>query len=232
MRRRGLSLDTLAPQYFRHRILRYLGAYIEAREAAFEYTLYVALRRVLFARYLSGYDRIIEFGSGTGTSLLMLALMYPGVHLTGCDWARPSQELAALVAVETGVRVDGVNFDMATLRGKDDIGTAGGAAVITLHALEQLGTGFGGFLDYLASLEPGLCLHLEPIADFYDPAAKFDRVAFEYHNKHKYLSWFLDNLRGREKSGDLEIVAARRLGFGSTYHEAYSLIIWRPLIRA
>jgi hypothetical protein len=100
--------------------------------------------------------------------------------------------------------------------------------VITLHAMEQLGGGFAPMLDYLLSVRPGICLHLEPIAELYDPALLFDWLALRYHEKRNYLSGFLTALRAREAEGALTIHEVRRLRFGSVFHEGYSLVVWTP----
>jgi len=43
------------------------------------------------------------------------------------------------------------------------------------------------------------------------------------------LSGFFNKLRDYEKVGDIEIIQSHRSGFGSTFQEAYSIIVWRPL---
>jgi hypothetical protein len=53
--------------------------------------------------------------------------------------------------------------------------------------------------------------------------------AVNYHNKRNYLSGFLKKLQDYEKAGDIEIIQSHRSGFGSTFQEAYSIVVWRPL---
>ena len=224
----GFSAEALTPQYFRHDILRYNGGYIRASAPGFEYRFYEILRRVLFSRYLTNYARIVEFGCGTGSNLHLLHQMFPLHQFIGCDWARPSQKIIRRLATETGGDIHANRFDMFTLEGRDEIEIDGATAIITMHALEQLGDGFGPFLDYLIAARPGISFHLEPIAEFYDPHLPFDENALEYHNKRKYLSGFLTRIHELEDNGKLEILEAKRLGFGSMYQEAYSLIVWRP----
>jgi hypothetical protein len=45
-----------------------------------------------------------------------------------------------------------------------------GAAVMTFIAMEQLGTEFERFAEYLFSRRPSVCIHVEPTSEFYDQA--------------------------------------------------------------
>ena len=223
--REGVSEATLSPQYFRHQTLRLHGRYIRTRSASFEPKLYRAIKSVLFSDYLARVPRAVEFGCGTGLNLFQLHKLFPKMSLVGSDWARPSQELVSLIADATGADMKGVHFNMRTLEGHESIPIDGTTAVLTLHAMEQLGRDFAPFIDYLIAAKPKLALHLEPIVELYDPAKPFDADAIAYHRKRGYLEGFLPALRARS---DIEIVETRRLGFGAIFHEAYSLIVWKP----
>jgi hypothetical protein len=223
--RDGVSEATLAPQYFRHRTLRLLGRYIQARSASFEPKLYTAIKSVIFGDYLGDAKRIVEFGCGTGTNLFQIHNLLPQAHLVGCDWARPSQEIIGLIADATGADLTGVHFDMRTLEGRESVPLDASTTILTLHAMEQLGRDFSPFLDYIVASKPKLVVHLEPIVELYSAANEFDAAAVAYHRKRGYLEGFLPALQNRS---DVEIVETRRLGFGSTFHEAYTLIVWRP----
>jgi SAM-dependent methyltransferase len=228
VRARGVAVEHLLPQYFQHEVLRYDGDYIRIDRADFEYQLYDIFRRVIFPRHLTGFRRIVDIGCGTGASLLTLADLFPDAELVGCDWARPSQELVSLIAAQLRRPMRGVRFNMLTLEGRDDLAVDRETAVITLHAMEQLGSGFVPMLDYLLSARPGICLHIEPIAELYDPDLLFDWLALRYHEKRNYLSGFLSALRAKEAEGALAIHDVRRLRFGSAFHEGYSLVVWTP----
>lgn len=220
VKRDGVNETSLAPQYFRHTMMRLAGRYIRAGSTDFEPKLYRAIKDRLFRRYLSDCAHVVEIGCGTGLNLLQLRELTPNARLTGADWARPSQELVAMIP-----RVQGVRFDMRTLEGQAGLGINLETAVVTLHAMEQLGRDFGALLDFLVGTKPRLVLHLEPIAELYDPAKPFDAAALAYHRKRGYLDGYLTALRARP---GIKIEKIQRLGFGSPFHEAYSLIVWRP----
>jgi hypothetical protein len=50
-----------------------------------------------------------------------------------------------------------------------------------------------------------------------------------YHRKRGYLSGFLPRLKSLEAEGRITILEAKRMFFGSLYHEGYSFVVWRPL---
>lgn len=220
VRRDGVSETTLAPQYFRHTMMRLAGRYVRAGSTDFEPKLYHAIKDRLFRRYLSDAQHVIEIGCGTGLNLLQLRELLPEARLTGADWARPSQELVTMIP-----RVQGVRFDMRTLDGGAGLAIGRETAVVTLHAMEQLGGDFGPLLDFLVAACPRLVLHLEPVAELYDPAKPFDAAALAYHRKRGYLEGYLTALRAHH---GVKIEIIQRLGFGTPFHEAYSLIVWRP----
>jgi hypothetical protein len=221
VKRDGVTETSLAPQYFRHTTMRLAGRYIRAESTDFEPKLYRAIKDRLFRDYLGEAEHIVEIGCGTGLNLLQLRELYPDARLTGADWARPSQELVAMIPGVAGVR-----FDMRTLEAGDSLGIDDLTAVLTLHAMEQLGGDFGPLLDFLVVSQPHIVLHLEPVAELYDPGDPFDAAALAYHHKRGYLSGYLTALRRRL---DVKIEQVQRLRFGSPFHEAYSLIMWRPI---
>ena len=225
----GVNEETLIPQYFKHDILRLYGRYIRATTLDFEKRIFGLLRTILFFSYLRNISHVIEFGCGTGANLMQLHNMFPEIKLTGCDWVQPSLELISQINQKTGSNIQPVNFNMFTLDGRENIDITNVTAVATFHAMEQLGYNFGPFLDMLISNRPAVCIHLEPIIEFYDTNLKFDLDAVDYHYKRQYLSGFLNKLHDYEKVGDIEIIHSHRSGFGSTFQEAYSIIIWRPL---
>ncbi len=102
-------------------------------------------------------------------------------------------------------------------------------AVLSVHALEQLSGNWGPLLDKLLEVKPKLCLHLEPILELYDESILFDFLAAKYHRRRNYLHGWLSRLRELEAAGRVQITEERRLGFGDRYHEAYSVLAWRPL---
>ena len=86
-------------------------------------------------------------------------------------------------------------------------------------------------MNKLLEVKPKLCLHLEPVEEFYvDDESLFDYLGQKFHTARNYLQGWLSALEEHEKNGEVEILDARRLGFGDRYHEAYNVICWKPVI--
>jgi S-adenosylmethionine-diacylgycerolhomoserine-N-methlytransferase len=217
--------DALTPRYFRGAPwLRWQGDVLATDNPHLEPQLLNVARLVLFEHFVRGARHIWELGCGSGQNLAALARLYPDAQVTGFDWAQPAVDIATRFGQRQGARVSGVRFDMLRPGPRR---CADGTVVVTVHALEQLGTRHGPLLDWLLASRPALVLHYEPIAEFYDTGRLFDYLAAWYSTHRDYLTGYLPALREREARGQLEIVFARRPGLGGIVHEA-SVVAWRP----
>ncbi len=227
--REGFNLRSLKPQYFRNQmVLRLAGDYACAPNDTFVTDVDVLLRRIAYSRYLAGSTSVLELGCGTGLNLLLLRDILPQAKLVGADWARASVEILDLASKESGSKISGMQFNMLTLEGRERLAIDSDTAVLTVHSMEQLGSGFQPLFDMLMQAKPRLCVHFEPIVELYDPAQLFDALAIRYHKKRNYLQDYLPALQRYAEQGLIEMLDVRRLGFGSQFHEAYSLVVWRP----
>ena len=228
VRTHGPSIDNLRPNYFQYRTLRLNGEFVFTGDAFFEHHAYVMFLRLLFSKYLSGQNKIVDLGCGSATSLFLLDQMEIGTELIGADWIEEALETVNIIGRATTSNIRGLPFNMKTLEGKEALDLAG-AAVITIHSMEQLGRDYHNLLDYLMAAGPGLVLHLEPIEELYDSKCLFDKLALTHHRQRGYLTGYLTKIRKLASEKRIEIFAEKRLKFGSTWHEAYSLIVWRPI---
>lgn len=174
------------------------------------------LRRELYEKYLGGITEVSEFGCGLGHNLV--PLLGTGRRLRGFDWADSAVRNVRDLGIEAHV------FDML----KPNLKIKVSGAVITVHALEQLGRRWDRFLLYLLEQMPKVCIHIEPIAELYDESAR-DQERLAYHRKRGYLSGFLPEIKKMEHHGMAEILEVRKSPFGGKDHDAYSVIVWRPL---
>jgi len=209
------------------RTVRLDGDYVEAASGRCELDYYAVVRQWLFRRWLGGCPAALEFGSGSAFNLVALARLYPKMEICGLDWAEAAVGLAGLLGERHGLRVSGRRFDF--FQPDPGLTPPAGWAALTFCALEQIGAGFGPFLEFLLERRPAICVHMEPVLEFYDPDRLVDALALRYHTRRKYLSGFLPRLRALEATGRLEILDARRLRFGSLFHEGFSVIVWRPI---
>jgi hypothetical protein len=226
---RPITLETLRPQYFHAGTpCRLFGELVAPLSPEFEYWVGLCVRYVVLREFLHDRRHVVEFGCGTGINLLVLSKIAPTARLAGCDWASASQAILQRMAQQTGCAIEGHRFNMLTASG-DDGGPIGSAtAVLTVHALEQLGPAWRPFLDYVRQRRPGLCLHIEPLLELYDPASALDDLGRRYHQKRNYLHGFLPAIKDLAARGEVEIIAVRRTPFGGLYHQAYSVLAWRP----
>lgn len=224
-----ITLDSLRPQYFRGEpTCRLFGRYIRPLASDFEYYAGLALRRIIFDEFLHGQQTIAEIGCGTGINLLLLAQQFPSARLIGADWAPVCKDILTQMAEQTGQPIRGEVFNMLTASGWDGRALNPGTACLTVHAMEQLGTKWQAFADFLLTRKPGLCLHIEPLFELYEEASPFDDYARRYHVKRGYLRGFHPYVLALCQEGKAELIASRRIAFGGLFHEAYSVLAWRP----
>jgi hypothetical protein len=229
LRNQTITEDLLRPQYFRGEpTCRYMGRYIRPLEAGFEYDVGLALRRIIFDEFVVGHDSVVEFGCGTGINLLLLATRFADVKLVGADWAPVCKDILAEMGRQKSLPISGEVFNMLTAQGWDGREIDPNTLCLTVHAMEQLGTSWQAFADFLIARRPGLCLHIEPIFELYDETSSFDDRARRYHEKRGYLRGFHPYVMRLCREGRGELVASRRITFGGLYHEAYSVLAWRP----
>ena len=135
-------------------------------------------------------------------------------------------EIANLLGRERKQHIRGELFNM--LNPPSEFSLSKKSAVITIHALEQLGKNHESLLQTLVDAGPGIVVHCEPIVEFYDEDNMFDYLAKWYSQKRNYLEGFWPALKKLEKDGKIEIMQAHRPALGGVFHEA-SLIVWKPL---
>jgi hypothetical protein len=226
---RQITIEALRPQYFRGEpVCRLNGRYVRALAPGFEYDAGLILRRIVFDAFLGEFEKVIEIGCGTGINLLLLMEQFPGISLVGCDWAQASCDILSAMARQTGQAIKGHVFNMLTGTGWDGEDIDGRSAVVTVHAMEQLGAHWQPFLQFLQRRAPALCLHIEPLLELYDAESAFDDRARRYHLKRNYLNGFHAHIGELARAGKASILASRRVRFGGFYHEAYSILAWRP----
>ena len=222
-----ITINDLKPKYFRPAsFFRFNKQIVQVKNKHIEYDLFTVVRKIIFLKYFSGYGDIYEVGCGSGHNLWMLAKLFPDARLHGFDWAKPSNTIANNLSHYLSNQISGTNFDMMKLPKEKLIKP--GSAVLTIHAMEQLGENFEDFINYVIECRPALVVNYEPIIEMYDQNCLTDYMAYFYSVKRNYLNgfWsFLENLAAKRK---IEIVKAIRPYIGGVIHEA-SLIVWRPL---
>jgi hypothetical protein len=225
----GVSTETLRPQYFKYDIIRYRGDYAMVSTKAFEFQLYRAVFKLICAEFLQGHDAVIEVCCGTGLNLMEIGETNPSLELIGYDWARPSQQILAQISQSKNLNLKGHRLDLWTLDGFDNAQIPKGRkALLTSHGLEQLGGALDPFFNLVEKIQPDIVVHIEPLIENYKDNSLFDHLAIQYHQKRNYLTGLLSRVRELEQLNQATIIKSHRLGFGSVFHEGYSVLAWKP----
>ncbi len=221
------SMRSLTPRYYRQtKFLRYSQDLAVSGNLNLEHDLFTLARYAIFSKYLQPYENLYEIGCGSCQNLLILSDMFPEKKLHGLDWARPSVQIAEYLASSQGRKISGSIFDMITCQPAPEIEPH--SAVLTIHAVEQIGTQHSKLLSFLLAAKPEIVVHYEPTTEFYDLDNFLDYLAFSYSRKRNYLSGFWPALCQLRDQGKIEILEARRPQLGGVFHEA-SVIVWRPI---
>lgn len=223
----GYALSSLVPKFVKpDHPVRFEGNYVMPRDAHFELNYFTVLRRWLLRSFLEKEQTIYEFGCGTGYNLAELAALYPEKELHGLDWVPAPKEILRLMAEHYHYKVTGHIFDM--LEPDESLKLKPGSAVLAIGALEQIGTNFEAFLQYILKNKPTLFVQLDSILEWYKDEPLTDYIAAKFDRRRKYLEGYWPRLQELEKEGKIEILKAQRSQFGGLQHDGYSLIVWRP----
>jgi SAM-dependent methyltransferase len=226
--REGQDLSELVPRYIRPgQPLRLQQDYVMPFDPRFELKWFEIFRRWLFRAYFEPADVVYEFGCGSGFNLAELAHLYPWKEYYGLDWAQTSNEIVNELGERFGWAMHGLPFDFfapdRSVKIRDN------AVVFTIGALEQTGPSHEAFLQYLLETAPALCVHVEPIVEWYEAGHPIDEAAIGFHRRRGYWRGFPERLRALETEGRVRILKTQRAHFGSLYIEGYSQLIWMPV---
>lgn len=221
------NLKTLVPKYMRpNQPVRLFGKYVLPVDPTFELNWFDVFRCWIFKKYFKNANMIYEFGCGTGYNVAVLAEIFSQKKIVGLDWAKGSIDIVSSLKREYGYNVEGNLFDIFAPDTNLKIENQSG--VLTVDALEQIGSDFKNFLDYIIHNKPQVCVHIEPLYELYKEEKLFDYLAMKFHKKRNYLKGFLPYLQDLEVKKFIEIIAVQKVEFGSLYHDAYSYVVWRP----
>lgn len=226
VRSKGPSALTCRPRYFRgSRFLRLQQDIVVTPNHQIEHDLLTATRQYLFSQYLNHADTICEIGCGSGQNLWLLSEMFPDKKIIGLDWVQPCVDIAEEIA-KTGRKVSAKLFDM--VHPDPDYRLPENTAIISIHALEQIGNQHSALINWILAQKPSIVLQHEPTVEFYDSQNLYDALALWYSKKRRYLEGYLTALRKHEEQQRLRILSSFRPKVGGVFHEA-SVLIWKPL---
>jgi len=222
----NLATKSLLPNYFgKYPVVRWNRKFIYA-DSELEYTMFGWVLDCLFAEYLPTSHRLYEFGCGTGHNLVraqnFLSPTTPINEIYGLDWADSACEFVERIGFKA-IKFDMFNPPMNPNHGytyyiKPD------SVVLTVAAMEQLGTAYRPFINYLRAQPVQLVIHVEPIGELLHENNLMDYLSLKYFEKRGYLSGYLHYLIS---CPDVQILRVERSYVGSLFIDGYSVIVWR-----
>ena len=220
----------IIPKYFgKYNLVRWRQEIVAPVHKNLEYQMFGFILDWISDELLGDFSDIYEFGAGTGGNLLRFRKRHDATTLWGLDWVRSSQNIIKLIAERTeDSNIRAVHFDY--FNPDETFLLSDSCAVVTVASLEQIGSKFEPFLNYLMKNSPRLVVHVEPIGELLDQNNLMDYLSLEYAKKRDYLLGFLTRLRELESTKKIEIIRAQRSYMGSFLLDGYSIIVWRPLV--
>lgn len=217
----GWSQKESVPKYFgKYPILRIDRQFVRVQKFDAEYKTFSLVCEYVFKNYIPKDAPVIyEFGCGTGHNLKRLRELFPSPDLYGLDWSMNAVQKTA------NLGFNGIVFDMFH---PEPFQLNPNGVVITIAAMEQLGSNYDNFLYYLLRQKPELVIHIEPINELLDPDNLLDFLSIQYAKKRGYLDGYLDKLRHMQAYDRLSIQVAKRSYVGSLFIDGYSIIVWKP----
>ena len=222
-------VEAVIPGYYgKYNVIRWRQEFIKPAHKDFERNSHAIIQDWLFDKYMRNAETVYEFGCGTGHNLFRVRNVNPKAKIWGLDWATSSQKIIRRLArngVDSNLFAHRFNF----FDPDNSFNLENNSIVYTSASIEQTGTQYKRFVEYLLRQRPALCIHIEPIAELLDKNNLLDYLSIQYFKKRKYLSGYLDHLRQLEKQGQIKIHRAQRTYIGSLFIEGYSVIVWSPL---
>lgn len=219
----------LIPKYYRpHELARYQGRLVASPNPRFIYDVFRVIRAWLVERYLAECPVICEYGCGPGHNLVAMARRYSEKQFYGFDWARAVPALLGAIREKLNLPIEGHRLNMFRPGKAPRLKIP--AAAVTFGALEQLGNKFQAFYRYLRNSRFDVCLHVEPVIEFYDENLLLDYLAIRHHRLRNLLDHYLTFLREEAAQGRVVIDRAQRVRFGSALEEGWNVIVWRNIL--
>lgn len=226
--KKTLNPNSLIPKYHKKNdIARLNKQIIKTYSKDFDYHLHSFFVDGLLLKYIPDYDKVFEFGCGTGYHLFRLNEYFSNKAYFGGDWSVASQNNIKECAEASKINnIQGFNFNYFSPDYSIDVKDS---LVYTVASLEQIGENHDKVIKFFLDKKPGLCIHFEPIHEVLEEENLLDYLTIQYFNKRNYLKNYLTTLRDLESQKKIEILDTRRLYYGSKFIEGHTVIIWKPI---
>jgi hypothetical protein len=178
-----------------------------------------------YEKFLKKYNHIVDFGCGTGHTILYLNKFDNKKNFFGLDWSKSSQKIFRILNKKFS-NIKGSNFDFFNPKINFNLEKNNWAAYTT-HSMEQIGNKYKKFYNFLKKKKPGVIVNIEPIPEILNSSGLLDNLSIYYMKKRKYLNGYLNFLSKEEKKKKIKIIFKRKSYFGSFLIYEHSIIIWK-----
>lgn len=230
----GRLEEGLVPKFIRPaNVIRLNGAFVRPQDVYFERSFSKLIQAYSYDQFIKKYkvDHVYEFGCGSCFNLIEMIRLAKEDQLSlsfhGSDFVQSAVDLCGEVAKDvndSNLKLDSYLFNMMEPDPGYLIKT--NSCVFTSGSIEQLGSNFKKFIDYVIAQKPKVCYHLEPIVENYNENDLFDYLQIRFHRKRGYSEGLKGYLEQLEAQGVIKIIKNKRLFFGSKMFEGFHFIAW------
>ena len=184
----------------------------------------LAIRNILFSKYLFDIDNVYDFGSGSGINIYLINQLFEKIKLHASDSSKVSVEI--LEELNTYLGID-VKYDMIDMKKEINIDVEPNSAIITTSSLEQVGGDIDNFIDFVLQKKPKRVINIEPILEFAENN-EFDNLMKLYCEKRNYLKYYYSKLLQLERENKIKVLFKKRTRVAGLFIEN-SVIVWEVL---
>jgi len=183
----------------------------------------LAVRQILFSKYLYNIDNVYDFGSGSGINIFLINQIYQNMNYFASDNSKVSIEILSELKNFLGVNL---KVDKIDLTKKINLKVKPNSAFITTSALEQIGTNVDNFINLVLKEKPSIVISIEPILELCSNTP-FGNLMSIYCERRKYLKYYYTKLLSLEKENKIQILFKKKTRISGLFIEN-SVLIWRP----
>ena len=207
-------------------MFRINGRLVYSKNYKFDPDLQELVHISVINKFFTGIENIYEFGAGSGNVISKIISAYQNkFNYFASDWSTIALKILKKIRINKN-KINTFKFDFFNPNHSYEIKQK--SLIITNGALEQTGSEYKKFIEYLSKNKPKLIINFEPISDFYDKKNLNDFVLKQYCKERNYLKDYLKFLNKLKKLKKIEIIKKKRVG-GGPFSESFSYIVWKFL---
>lgn len=181
--------------------------------------------RYLALSYLKPFERIHEFGCGSGMNLYLLASTTPEKRIIGYEWTQSGVAMADCIGSLKDWLVTGKHFDMFH---PDYTVQCHGDAVLIFGVIEQLRDAYHDFVAFLLEKRPGIVVNLELDGADTGQANVYGELANLFLKLRGYSQHYTQTLHELASKQKIEILFDAMIPWLTSFCNL-RCTIWKPL---